>query len=79
MVPWLFALTVKLFGRQFRSLHVLLISTTYYYTSIALFFFKKKIWSILKNFQDYLNVKFKETGHSNMYFPQVHVFIILFF
>ena len=21
--------------------------------------------------QDYLNVKFKETGHSNMYFPQV--------
>lgn len=23
--------------------------------------------------QDYLNVKFKETGHSNMYFPQVEL------
>lgn len=26
-------------------------------------------WSV----QDYLNVKFKETGHSNMYFPQVEL------
>jgi hypothetical protein len=25
----------------------------------------------LLSVQDYLNVKFKETGHSNMYFPQV--------
>ncbi|XP_078430852.1 class II aaRS and biotin synthetases superfamily protein [Wolffia australiana] len=27
-------------------------------------------YAIWENIQDYLNVKFKETGHSNMYFPQ---------
>lgn len=27
--------------------------------------------AFLIEMQDYLNVKFKETGHSNMYFPQV--------
>lgn len=28
-------------------------------------------YAIWEAIQDYLNVKFKETGHSNMYFPQV--------
>ncbi|XP_057723711.1 proline--tRNA ligase, chloroplastic/mitochondrial-like [Arachis stenosperma] len=27
-------------------------------------------YAIWESIQDYLNVKFKETGHSNMYFPQ---------
>ncbi|KAG8100634.1 hypothetical protein GUJ93_ZPchr0013g37308 [Zizania palustris] len=28
-------------------------------------------YAIWEAIQDYLNVKFKETGHNNMYFPQV--------
>ncbi|KAK1310478.1 hypothetical protein QJS10_CPA08g00096 [Acorus calamus] len=28
-------------------------------------------YAIWEAIQDYLNVKFKETGHSNMYFPQI--------
>lgn len=28
--------------------------------------------------QDYLNVKFKDTGHSNMYFPQVCCVFFIF-
>jgi hypothetical protein len=30
-----------------------------------------ELFVFLLSVQDYLNVKFKETGHSNMYFPQV--------
>lgn len=29
------------------------------------------IFVVIVDLQEYLNVKFKETGHSNMYFPQV--------
>jgi len=28
------------------------------------------VFFVVRLLQDYLNVKFKETGHSNMYFPQ---------
>lgn len=35
-------------------------------------------FNTLNILQEYLNVKFKETGHSNMYFPQVHLWIKLF-
>ncbi|XP_057248985.1 proline--tRNA ligase, chloroplastic/mitochondrial-like [Beta vulgaris subsp. vulgaris] len=35
-------------------------------------------YAIWESIQDYLNVKFKETGHSNMYFPQVHSNVEIF-
>ena len=83
VAPWLFAPTVMPFGKRFR---LILIS------NVISFLEKKKarktisfdFWIHSENFwgvlflQEYLNVRFKETGHSNMYFPQVCVVALIY-
>lgn len=81
VVLWSFVPTVMPSGKPFRSFKI---QTFRLKEEVLSFLFLQRDAEISEPFvfllsvQDYLNVKFKETGHSNMYFPQV-CFVGLFF